>query len=156
MTQAFQFGSVSGSAVASLLFGGVAALMGVAATTMLRRLAAAPDEQSYYGTTSAARRIIGTTVAVLIATPIWIWLWSGFYRAEVTADAITFQYLMPTRSATIARGDIATVRWEPAARGSRIFVLVTRDGRRFASTQTRYSAETELAIAAAFTAAGAR
>jgi hypothetical protein len=156
MSQAFHFGSVSGGAVASVLFFGMAAFIGVAAAAILRRLAAPAGEPSYYGTTPGARRVVGTIVALGVAVPIWIWLWSGFYRADVTTDAITFRYSMPTRSTTIARRDVAAAGWEPAARGSRVFVVVTHDGRRFASAQARYSRETEREIVAAFDRAGAR
>ena len=156
MTQTFHFGSVSGAVIASALFFGFAILFGVAAATILRRLAAPAGEASYYGTTPAARRIIGAIVAIAVAIPIWIWLWGGFYRADVTATTITFHYLVPSRSTSIARADVVDVLWEPSARGSRVLMVVSGDGRRFVSAQSRYSREAERDVAAGFAAVAAR
>ena len=146
MTQSIIIGSASGASAASAIFFGIAVLIGVALAHVLGRLAAAEDERPYWLTTPVARRSASILVGAGLGTVIWLWLWAGFYRLDVSHSAVTVTWLVPTRQTTIGRAAIDSARWEPGPKGSRYLVITTHDGRRFRSAQTTIARDAETAI----------
>ena len=130
------FGSVSGSAVATALFGTIAIVTGWSVTATLRRFSARPGELSYFGTTPRTRRAIGSVVAFGLLAFVWAWLWSGFYELELREGAFVTSYYVPSRSRSLPRSDVVSARWEAGPKSSRVLVLVTRAGEEIRSTQT--------------------
>jgi hypothetical protein len=119
------FGSVSGSAVASLIFGGMAIVLGVVIATIARRLEAA-----------RTGLVIGAAVSLVLAGVVWLWLWSGFYSLTVVEGTVRISYRMPSRERTLRLDQIARVRWVPGPKGTRSLVIATVDGRVYRSTNT--------------------
>jgi hypothetical protein len=134
--QSFLFGSISGSWVAFGLFAGMAVIFGVATTRILRRFATPNGRLRRYGTTRIARRVIGVLVGSTVLFAAWRWLWSGFYLLEVGGDRVTLQYHGPPRRHAVPRGEIVAAHWNPGPRASRVFVVETRSGQVYRSTQT--------------------
>lgn len=137
------FGSVGGSAVATVLFGTLAIVAGWSVTTVLRRLSAGPDELPYFGTTPFARRTIGSVLALGMLAFVWWWLWSGFYVLELRDRAVVARYHVPPRERVLPRNDVLAARWEPGPKSSRVLVLVTRAGEEVRSMQTSIDRATE-------------
>ena len=132
----YVFGSLAGHWVAFVLFSTISLFCGYAVTRILRGLAAPPGQLSYYGTTPRPRRVLGTLVAAGLLALIWSWLWSGYHELRIDETAITLRYHVPPRERVVARAAVAGVRWEAGPKLSRVFVLTTRDGRRFPSMLT--------------------
>jgi hypothetical protein len=134
--QSFLFGSVSGSWVAFALFAGMAIVVGFAAASILRRFAARAGERAFLGTTPVARRAIGVLGAGAVLVATWWWLWSGFYALDVRPESVRLEYHGPRRDRVLAKSDIAAAWWNPGPKSTRVFVLRTRAGRSYRSTQT--------------------
>ncbi|HKN67923.1 MAG TPA: hypothetical protein VJW73_16680 [Gemmatimonadaceae bacterium] len=137
------FGSLTGSAVATALFGTIAVVTGWSVTAILRRFSARPGELPYIGTTPRVRRAIGSAVALGLLAFVWAWLWSGFYVLELRAGAFVASYYVPSRSRSLPQGDVVAAHWEAGPKSSRILVLVMRDGEEIRSTQTSLGRATE-------------
>jgi hypothetical protein len=147
------FGSVSGSAVATALFGTIAIVTGWSVTAVLRRFSARAGELPYLGTTPRARRTLGSVVALGILAFVWSWLWSGFYALELGDRTLVARYHVPSRERSLARSDVVAARWESGPKSSRILVLVTRAGEEIRSTQTSLDRATERRMLAEIVAA---
>jgi hypothetical protein len=128
MDRAEWIGSPEGAAVASLIFGAMAAFIGFAIARLLKALAAPPGEQSYLLTTPRARWTIGGLVTLAGLAIVWAWLWTGFYAATVVAQDVELVYLMPLRTEVIPAREIARVNWVVRAKGQRVLQIVTSSG----------------------------
>jgi hypothetical protein len=126
-------GSPSGAAVASLVFGVVAVVIGVVVARLLRQFAASPGEASYVLTTPRARRWAGGLVTTGGLAIVWVWLWSGFYSVSIAGNAVELEYLLPTRHVRLPAGAIARTATVPKPKGARALEITLADGTRYAS-----------------------
>ena len=142
----YTFGSLAGHWTAFGLFSGIAVLCGYGITRIGRELAAPVGHLPFYGTTPRARRMIGVALATGLLVAIWMWLWTGFHELTLAPDAITLHYYVPSRQRAIARQEVDSADWEAGFRSTRVFVIRTRDGTRFASMQISISDEDATAV----------
>lgn len=134
--ETFNFGSVAGSLAASAFFGAVVLLM---AWIAYRLLARRPDFEGElpYACSSRRCRLVGAAVlAVVLGTALHTWLWSVFYRLDLSEEAVTLHFHAPARTRTIPRADIVRVRWGGDGKTSRVVVEV-RGGAVYRSAPAR-------------------
>jgi hypothetical protein len=144
MEHTVTFGSVSGSMVASVLFGAISLFVGIAVTRLLRGREAPEGTMPYLGAPRPPAIGCGVLAAVVGLSAVWHWVWSGFYLLRIGETALALQYHVPERERTVPLRAVSEVRWDAGAKSSRVLV-VRAAGREFRSTQT----STDLATARA-------
>jgi hypothetical protein len=139
MREALTFGSVTGSAVATVLFAGISVFFGFAITSFVGKYSPPVSRPSSLSTW--IRRTLGVIACAVGLAAVWHWLWSGFYVLTPGPSAVTLEYLILPRQRTVPFAEIRAAYWESGPKFSRVFVLETRDGRQYRSTQTNVAAE---------------
>lgn len=140
MNDTIQIASVSGSVVASILFGFIVVFFAFAATRILKGRDAA-GTMPYLALPRAVRYGLGVLVLAAGLAGIWHWLWSGFYTIRLHSTTITLEYLAPKRSRIVTDSSVTRFRWDHGPKSTRVLVVETRPGKDYRSMQTGLDAK---------------
>lgn len=136
----FAFGSESGSVFAFWFFGAMSLFVGFAAYELssnaryrraaFRRLGVLPRWQGL---------IFGGSLTLLVAAAVYLSMLDGFYGLAVRGDEIRLNYILPSRTLALQRGEIAEVRTEPAYRWRWRLHIYTPTGGEFVSARGSFA-----------------
>lgn len=131
--ETYSFGSLSGSTVASVLFSALAGLIALS----IRLLGASTRRDTPRAFLTPQSRwspwITPSIVAAMLLALVYWWLWTDFYRAELTSDSLTLRYHVPDRAVSLRRADVADARIVFGNKLALHVLVRTCDGRRYRS-----------------------
>lgn len=146
MADSYRFGSLGGHQVAFLLFAAFSILCGFAVARIGRTLTRSNWREPRGRAVPVYGAIGGVLLGSVILTAVWYWLWSGFHTLGITEGRVILQYEMPRRERVLRASDITGIRWRPAPRSTKRFVITMEDGSEYFSMQTSVERSRDAAL----------
>jgi putative copper export protein len=137
--ESFSFGSTSGSTFAFYFFLLLALFVGFAIYRLL--LEPRLNKMLRPSMPRVKALLIGAAIALLVFLGIYFSSLDGFYQLNIRANGeeIRLGYILPKRTLTLRRSEIAEVRRVPSYKGRWQLILYTGTGAQFTSAHADYA-----------------